>query len=146
MHIATPARLFAATVLMGGLFATSALADTPDATIHFGGAQIAFIGSVHWGSGTLHYQHHEYPVTVSGLGIGAVGANNFHAEGEVYHLTKVEDIAGTYTAINASATAGAGAGEIDMKNEHGVEIRAHTTSAGLSLSLAPTGVAIKLKQ
>jgi hypothetical protein len=145
MKIATHVRLLAATALLGGVLATSALADTPDARIHFGGAQIAFLGSVHWGSGTLHYHGQQIPLGISGLGIGAIGASRFSAEGDVYNLHNPGDIAGTYTAVEASATAGAGQGEIDMRNEHGVEIRAHTTSQGLSLSLAPTGVVISVK-
>jgi hypothetical protein len=85
------------------------------------------------------------PLRVTGIGIGAIGADKFSAEGEVWHLHRMSDINGTYTAINANATAGAGAGEIDMRNEHGVEIHAHATSAGLNLSLAPTGVRIHIK-
>jgi hypothetical protein len=145
MQRVAPVRLLAAAALAGGLFASSAAMAQPDATIHFGGGSIAFIGSVQWGGGSLHYKGRRVPLKVSGIGIGAIGADKFSAEGEVYHLNHLHDINGTYSAINANATAGAGAGEIDMQNEHGVEIRAHTTSAGLNLSLAPTGVQINIK-
>ena len=138
-------RLLAAAALAGGLFASSAAMAQPDATIHFGGGSIAFIGSVQWGGGTLHYNGRSVPLKVNGIGIGAIGADKFSAEGEVFHLHHLHDINGTYTAINANATAGAGSGEIDMQNEHGVEIHAHSTSAGLNLSLAPTGVQINIK-
>ena len=137
-------RLLAAAALVGGLFASSA-AMAQDATIHFGGGSIAFIGSVQWGGGSLHYHGRRVPLKVTGIGIGAIGADKFSAEGAVYHLHRLSDINGTYSALNANATAGAGAGEIDMQNEHGVEIRAHSTSAGLNLSLAPTGVQINIK-
>ena len=116
-----------------------------DATIHFSGGSVAFIGSVQWGGGTLHFHGRSIPLRVNGIGIGAIGADRFSAEGEVYHLRHAHDIEGTYTAVNASATAGAGEGEIDMQNEHGVEIRAHASSAGLNLSLAPTGMHIAIK-
>jgi hypothetical protein len=145
MQRVAPVRLLAAAALAGGLFASSAAMAQPDATIHFGGGSIAFIGSVQWGGGTLHYQGRHVPLKVTGIGIGAIGADKFSAEGEVFHLHHLHDINGTYTAINANATAGAGAGEIDMQNEHGVEIHAHSTSAGLNLSLAPTGVQINIK-
>jgi len=138
-------RLLAAAALAGGLFASSAAMAQPDATIHFGGGSIAFIGSVQWGGGMLHYNGRSVPLKVNGIGIGAIGADKFSAEGEVFHLHHLHDINGTYTAINANATAGAGSGEIDMQNEHGVEIHAHSTSAGLNLSLAPTGVQINIK-
>jgi len=137
-------RLLAAAALVGGLFASSA-AMAQDATIHFGGGSIAFIGSVQWGGGSLHYHGRRVPLKVTGIGIGAIGADKFSAEGAVYHLHRLSDINGTYAALNSNATAGAGAGEIDMQNEHGVEIRAHSTSAGLNLSLAPTGVQINIK-
>jgi hypothetical protein len=140
MKFAMPASLLAAAALVGGLAAAPAFADTPDATIHFGQTTVAFIGSVQWGGGELHFHGHNTPVKVSGLGVGAVGANHLDADGTVWNLHQASDIYGTYAAVNANATAGAGAGEIDMRNEHGVEIRAHATSAGLSLSLAPTGV------
>jgi hypothetical protein len=145
MKLASPVRIAAAAALMSGVFAASALADEPDATIHFGQTSIAFIGSVQWGGGTLHYHGRSIPLKISGVGVGAIGANKFDAEGDVFHLRHADDIYGTYTAINANATAGAGAGILDMTNEHGVEIRAHATSAGLSLSLAPTGMVVKPK-
>ena len=144
MQSSAPVRMLAAAVMAGGLLAaTSAMAQ--DGTIRFSGGHVAFIGAVQWGSGTLHTHGKSVPIKVGGVGVGAIGANSFSAEGEVYHLRHVRDIVGTYTAINASATAGAGAGVLDMTNEHGVEIRAHSTSAGLSLSLAPTGMRIDLR-
>jgi len=97
------------------------------------------------GGGHLHFQGRDVALKVNGIGVGAIGWDKFSADGEVYHLHHLHDINGTYSAINASATAGAGQGEIDMQNEHGVEIRAHTTSAGLNLSLAPTGVQIQIR-
>jgi len=146
MRLVATARMFAAAALAGGLAAAgSAMADTPDATISFGQTTIAFVGSLQWGSGTLHVHGRNIPLKISGVGVGAIGANKFSAEGDVFHLRHADDIFGTYTAVNANATAGAGAGILDMTNEHGVEIRAHATSAGLSLSLAPTGMVVKPK-
>jgi len=144
MQRAAPVRLLAAAALAGGLFAGSA-AMAQDATIHFSGGSVAFIGQVQWGGGSLHYHGRRVPLRVSGLGVGAIGATSFSAEGEVYHLHHLRDINGTYTALNANATAGLGAGWIDMQNQHGVEIRAHASSAGLNLSLAPTGMVIQIK-
>ena len=146
MHRFAPVRALAAAALAGGLFAASAAsAQVPDATIHFSGGSIAFIGQVQWGGGVLHFHGRRIPLRVNGIGVGAIGATSFSAEGDVYHLHHARDIQGTYTAINANATAGAGAGIIDMTNEHGVEIRAHASSAGLNLSLAPTGMHIAIR-
>jgi hypothetical protein len=145
MHRFVPARALAAAALAGGLFAASAASAQPDATIHFSGGSVAFIGQVQWGGGTLHFHGRSVPLRVNGIGVGAIGATSFSAEGDVYHLHHLHDIVGTYSALNTNATAGAGAGEIDMQNEHGVEIRSHSSSAGLNLSLAPTGMHIDIK-
>ncbi|HZZ36716.1 MAG TPA: EipA family protein [Caulobacteraceae bacterium] len=139
-------RSFAAATALAGVLALPAMAQPgPDAHIRFSGGSVAFIAGVNWGKGTLTYHGRNTALKVNGLSVGAVGATKFSAEGEVYNLHKVSDIEGTYTAIEASATAGAGEGVIDMKNAAGVEIRAHATSSGLKLALAPTGVEIKLK-
>jgi hypothetical protein len=145
MKFVTPIRALAAATLMSGVFAASAASAEPDATIHFGGGSVAFLASINWGGGTLHFHGRSIPLRVNGIGVGAIGADKFAAEGEVFHLRHARDIEGVYTAVNASATAGSGEGEIDMRNDKGVEIRAHSASEGLKLSLAPTGVEIHFK-
>ena len=145
MKFVTPVRALAAAALMGGLFAASSAVAAPSGTIHFSGGSVAFLGSINWGGGTLHFAGHSIPIKVSGIGVGAIGADKFSADGEVFNLRHAHDIEGTYTSLNTSATAGAGEGEIDMRNDKGVEIHAHSTSAGLKLSLAPTGMSIKIK-
>jgi hypothetical protein len=82
---------------------------------------------------------------VRGLAIGAVGANKYQVSGVVYHLRRLSDIEGTYGALEGSMTAGSGKGGIEMKNDKGVVISASSTSSGLKLAFAPTGVEIKLK-
>ena len=146
MRNLTVRRFILAGVLAAGLGAAPALADPPpDASIDFHGGSIAFIAGVHWGGGTLHFRGRNYGLKVSGLGVGEIGAKSFEAVGEVYNLHRASDIDGVYGAINVNATAGSGAGEIDMKNDKGVEIHAHAKSSGLNLSLAPTGMNIELK-
>lgn len=138
--------LAAATFLAGVLAAPTLAEPTPDATIHFKGGSVAFIVGGSWGSGELKFHGRTYKLKVKGLSVGAIGASSFEADGEVYGLTKVSDIEGTYGAADVSATAGAGAGILDLKNTAtGVEIHAHATSSGLKLSLAPSGMQIELK-
>jgi hypothetical protein len=117
----------------------------PDGTVEFHGGHVAFIAGVNWGSGTLHYRGRSIPLKVSGIGVGSIGANSYSISGEVYNLHSPTDIIGTYSAISASATAGAGAGVLDMTNSKGVEIKARSTSAGLALTLAPTGMNVEMK-
>jgi hypothetical protein len=132
-----------AAVVLASALAAPAMAQ--NGRITFSGGSVAFIAGVHWGGGTLTFHHKTYPLKVSGLSVGAIGATSFKAEGEVYNLHKASDIEGTYGAVEAGATAGAGAGAVDMKNGKGVEIKARSSSAGLALSLAPSGVVIQLK-
>lgn len=138
-------RVLAAAAMAGGLFAATSAMAAPSASINFSGGHVAFIGAIQWGSGTLHFRGRTIPISVSGVGVGAIGVNSFNARGWVYHLRRPSDIVGTYTAVNASATAGAGAGILDMTNANGVEIRAQANTAGLALSLAPTGMVIRLR-
>ena len=147
MNISAIGRGAAMAVLLAGVTSVSAIAQPgPDANISFHGGSVAFIGGVNWGSGRMHYQGRRYGLKVSGLSIGAIGATSYDAVGQIYNLRRPSDIEGAYAAVDASATAGLGAGEIDMKNDKGVEIRAHSTSEGLKLSLAGAGVEIRLQR
>jgi hypothetical protein len=121
-------------------------ADKPDGTITFKGGTVGFIAGVSWGGGTLHYKGKDYPLQVSGLSLGEVGAKKYDARGEVYHLTKVSDIEGTYAAGAGDITVGGGVGGLQMKNGAGVVIHTGSTSAGLNLKLGPSGLTIKLKK
>jgi hypothetical protein len=135
----------AAAIAAGALLSAPLMAHAaPDATISFHGGSVAFIAGVNWGSGKLHFGGKTLKLKVSGLSVGAIGASSYDADGEVFNLHHADDIEGTYAAVDASATAGGGEGVLDMKNEHGVEIRAHATSAGLKLALGPSGVVVKL--
>jgi hypothetical protein len=143
MHKITFGRSAAVAVIVAGVSSASAFA-TPVANISFHGGSVAFIGGVNWGSGRMRYQGRRYGLKVSGVSIGAIGASSYDAVGRIYNLRRASDVEGAYAAVEASATAGAGAGEIDMKNDKGVEIRAHSTSAGLKLQLGGSGVNIRL--
>ena len=140
-----PVRVLAAAAMAGGLFAATSAMAAPNCTVEFHGGHVAFIAGVNWGSGTLSCHGRSVPLKVSGIGVGSIGANSYSISGEVYNLHSPSDIVGTYTAISASATAGAGAGVLDMTNAKGVEIKARSTSAGLALTLAPTGMNVELK-
>jgi hypothetical protein len=139
------ARGAAVAVILASVSSASAFAQPSSvANISFHGGSVAFVGGVAWGSGRMHYAGRRYGLKVNGVSIGGIGANSYDAVGHVYNLHRPRDIEGVYAAVEASATAGAGAGEIDMKNDKGVEIRAHSTSAGLKLQLGGSGVQIKL--
>jgi hypothetical protein len=145
MSVNTLRTLAVAGVLAGAMATATSAQPYPNGRIQFGGTSVAFIAQGSWGGGSLRFRGRRVPISVSGVGVGAIGASHWSAVGDVFNLRHTRDIEGTYSAINAQATAGAGAGIIDMQNEHGVEIRAHAASEGLSLSLAPTGMVIRIK-
>ncbi|HEY1927169.1 MAG TPA: hypothetical protein VGG92_06875 [Caulobacteraceae bacterium] len=133
-------------VVATALAASGAHAQRPDATIRFTSHSVAFIAGGAWGSGTLHYRGHNYPLKVGGMSVGEIGIKKSDASGNVYHLTQVSDIEGTYAAIAASATVGAGAGGLSMKNGKGVLIKMTGMSVGANLKIGPSGLTISLKR
>ena len=136
-----------AVILVGViLVAGTALAqDKPDATLTFtGGSASVGIGYT-WGEGILTYQGKDYPFSVDGLSVGAVGGSSVSAKGDVYGLKKVEDFSGVYKAATAQGTVGLGAGATAMQNQANVVIKLVSTTEGLEFKFAGSGVKLTLK-
>jgi hypothetical protein len=119
--------------------------DVPDATIEFSGGSVAAGIGFTWGSGELTFQGEKHPLSVSGLSIVQVGISRYTATGAVYHLTKLSDINGIYTAVSAGAAVAGGASATAMRNSNGVVIQMVSTHAGLNFSLSAKGVTIALR-
>jgi hypothetical protein len=142
--------LAAVTVLMAS--AATHAKEQADArvSVKMGSAPIADANSL--GAGTLHYKGKNHPFSIDGVSVSVVGAykrppirSGGSAEGKVYHLKKLEDFDGTYTAAaDATPAASGGAGAVTMKNQNGVSITLKTKSSGLKLVLAPDGAKINL--
>jgi hypothetical protein len=136
-----------ATVAALGFLLTAARAeDTPDATIKLSGGSVAVGIGYSWGGGTLTYKGKTYKVEVKGLSVGDVGASQVEASGNVYHLAKLADFDGNYTAAAAGATVAGGASATAMKNQNGVVINLVSTTQGLKFTLAAAGVDLKIKK
>ncbi len=118
----------------------------PDATLQLSEGQVGVGIGFSWGSGTLTYQGKTYPVKVKGLSVIDVGITKATAAGKVYNLKKLEDFNGNYTAATAEGTLGGGVGATTMKNQNGVVIDLVTTTKGINLKLAPSGVNLMLKK
>jgi hypothetical protein len=117
----------------------------PDAYLELSEGSVAVGIGYSWGSGTLIYQGKKYPVEVKGLSVIDVGVTKVEAFGKVYGLKQLEDFNGNYTSATAEGTLGGGAGATKMKNQKGVVIDLFTTTKGLNLKLAPSGISLKLK-
>ena len=120
--------------------------EKPDATIRLSAGSVAVGIGYSWGSGELHYKGKKYPFSIDGISVGDVGVTKAEATGSVYHLQKLEDFNGNYTAASAGGTLGGGASASAMKNQSGVEINLVSTTRGLKFKLAVDGVKIQLKK
>ncbi len=138
--------LFAAALsLPQAAWAQSGEAAAPDGQLRLtGGAVAAGIGYV-WGSGRLDFDGAAHRVKISGLSIVDVGAAKIDAHGQVYHLKKLSDFNGTYTAFAAGATIAGGGGIAYLRNQNGVVIRLDSTTEGLRFNLSTSGVTLKVK-
>ncbi|MGE0225737.1 MAG: hypothetical protein AB7F35_24550 [Acetobacteraceae bacterium] len=120
---------------------------TPDATVEMKQVQVAYIGSAGGGSGTLYYRGRAYPFTVSGLGIGGIGASTIDAEGDVYKLPNVATFPGAYAQGRYGFALGTtSGGDLWMQNEAGVIMRLRAKRTGLMLSLGGDAVVISMQQ
>jgi len=136
-----------ATVAALGFLLTAARAeDKPDATIKLSGGSVAVGIGYSWGGGTLTYKGKTYEVEVKGLSVGDVGASQVEASGNVYHLAKLSDFDGNYTAAGVGATVAGGASAAAMKNQNGVVINLVSTTQGLKFTFAAAGVDLKIKK
>src|SRR5262249_38281608 len=57
----------------------------------------------------------------------------------IYHLTKIEDFSGTYTAVGTGAVLAGGGNIATMRNQHGVVIDLTDTSQGSKIMLGLQG-------
>jgi hypothetical protein len=121
-------------------------AQTPDGVIELSGGSVAAGIGYSWGNGTLIFEGKRYPINISGLSLGSVGVSDYTAAGTVTGLRRPADINGVFTAVGAGATLGGGRSIAAMQNESGVVIHLTSTSQGLSLSIAASGVKISLAQ
>lgn len=114
-------------------------------TITINEAQFGFLIGGSTGGGVLHFHGHSYPFKVGGVSIGTIGGSKVKGFGTVYNLRSIDDFAGTYSKLNASATLVDGSGALKLKNEHDVVLEIDTTSKGLQLSAGAGGVKVTLK-
>ena len=126
------------------LAANAAAQDTPSGTVSITSKSIAIGIGVSWGHGTLKYKGKEYKFSLEGLSVVDVGISTLSASGEVYHLNNISDFAGQFTAFEAAATLAGGGAYTTMKNQNGVVMKISSTTKGVSLTLAPKGVKIKM--
>jgi hypothetical protein len=126
-------------------FAAFAAEPTPSGRVSISSKAVAIGVGVTWGDGTLSYGGKTYIFSVSGLSVVDLGISSITSTGEVFNLNSASDFAGNYAAGEAGIAIAGGPSDVIMKNEHGVVLRLHGTQQGVRFTLAPQGVAIKLR-
>jgi hypothetical protein len=129
--------------LSGSVFAQE---KKPDATLKLSEGQVSAGIGWSWGKGVLTFKGKDHKFKIDGLSVGDVGITEANAVGNVYHLKKLSDFNGTYTAFAAEGTVGGGAGVSTMKNQNGVVINLQSTTQGVNFKLAGEGVKLTLEK
>ena len=135
-----------ATIAMLGFLSAARAEDQPDGTLKLSGGSVAVGIGYSWEGGTLSYKGKTYQVEVKGLSVGDVGITKAEASGDVYHMAKLSDFDGNYTAAKAGATVAGGASASIMRNQNGVEIRLVSTTQGVKFAFGAAGVSMKIKK
>jgi hypothetical protein len=114
-------------------------------TVHVRVVNMGFILSAGGGEGVLTYRGKGYPFTVSGIGVGVIGAAAAELRGRAYNLRRPSDIAGTYSVIGAGAAVVGGVRATRLQNANGVVLALQGGQVGLQLSAGMSGVTIAMR-
>ena len=117
---------------------------TPDATITFRGRTASIGAGFSWGAATLQFQGKTYPVRVDGFVLGGLGTASLEYKGEVFGLTKAEDLNGNFTAASSNLAIGRGRGSVTMRNDKGVRVVMSGDASGLQVGFGPRGITLTI--
>jgi hypothetical protein len=136
-------------IALSSLLMVTALAiaqdGPPSGKVWMESKSVALGIGVSWGDGKLTFQGKDHVFDVKGLSVIDLGVSKVQATGEVFNLKKLSDFSGNYVAGQAGATVGGGAGAVIMKNQNGVVMKLTSVGQGVQLTLAGSGVDVKLK-
>ena len=118
------------------------LSHAASGAVHLRIAKVGFIVGVGGGSGTLTFKGKQYPFKVSGVSVGTIGVAQVDLVGSAAHLTRAQDIAGTYSAASAGIAVAGGVKGATLQNEKGVTLTLQGKQVGFDASLALSGMTI----
>lgn len=118
-------------------------AEGPDAKISLRAGAVATGTGFSWGNGTLTFKGREHYFSVNGLSVGDFGGAD--ASGQVYHLNRIEDFDGHYTAVRTGILPGRASSAVTLKNEKGVRIRLSALRRRTPIKIVGGSVEMKLK-
>ena len=123
---------------------SAAFADSGTVSIRIFKAGFVIGGSA--GSGVLHFQGRNYPLSVGGLSYGfTFGASETRFHGTVSNIRRPSDIAGVYGQAGVGAAVIRGAQAVVLTNQNGAVLSLTGGQAGLIVSADLSGLALGLK-
>jgi hypothetical protein len=137
--------LVVALILAFAVTASPALADEPSGTISVKLTSASALMGAAWGQGVLTFGDRTYAFKVKGLKVLSVGLKKASVNGEVYNLSNVVDLAGTYKkASKGGLTLITGKkGTVVVENDKGVVINVTGGTKGMDVGLVEGGLTIK---
>jgi hypothetical protein len=121
---------------------SSSQAATGSVRLHI--VKVGFIIGVGGGNGRLYFNHHVYPLTLGGIGIGSLGVAAVDLVGTASNLHSPYDIVGTYSVVGAGAAFVGGASAATLQNEKGVVIQVRGVQAGFQINVGLGGMTINI--
>lgn len=139
--------LFAVAALTGiGLVSAVPSAYADSGRISFSVLKAGWFVGGSGGSGTLHFNGRNYPISIGGISAGLVfGASKTRFHGRVRHIRRPSDVAGVYVAAGGGGAVGRGAQVIVLTNEKGAVLELSGRQTGLQINADLSGLAISLR-
>jgi hypothetical protein len=130
--------------LLAGL-AFHAPAEARTGSVRIEILKAGFIVGISGGRGTLILAGRQYPLRIGGVSLGAtIGASKAELIGNAYNLVSPADIAGTYTAVEASVAVAGGGKVARLRNSRGVVLEVRGRQIGAIFSIDLSGMDIRL--
>jgi hypothetical protein len=126
-------------------FAAATPSQAQSGTVRINVVKAGFIVGAGGGSGTLHFQGHNYRLSIGGLSLGTLGVASASLVGTASNLHRASDIAGTYGAAGAGFTFVGGGQVATLQNARGVVLTLRGAQVGFQASLGLAGMTIALQ-
>ena len=114
----------------------------PSGTLHLKETEVGLLIGGDWGKGTLTFNGEEHAFKATGAKLGGAGITVANVDGDVYHLSNVDDFYGVYFKAEAGITAVKGREGSWVKNDKGVTLHLTSKSEGFALSVGVEGLKI----
>jgi hypothetical protein len=135
----------AVAALLSAMLAIATPSQAQSGTVRLHVVKAGFIVGAGGGSGTLHFQGHNYRLSVGGLSLGTLGVASADLVGTASNLHRASDIAGTYGAAGAGFTFVGGGQVATLQNEKGVVLTLRGAQVGFQASLGVGGMTLALR-